>query len=361
LAQRSLVLLLGVLMLVASGCASIHRRTAAMYANRLGQSMVTEHFDVHWRAESRPAGMVNWVAKSAEQELARICAQLEVPNDRRYRILLFRDGDDLRSTVKAPGFVDSFSFGDALFLGSFDDATRIHEMVHTVAGAKIGDASTWFLGEGLANALLGSVHGWDVHGIARFYRQQKRLPPLVDMNGSPSVNAWMQTHGDLNTYDIAGSWVRFLIDTYGIAQTKRYYRGESPEAAFGVGLERLEAGWLAALDAYRPSPEMESQIALSGGASPTRLVFFEGESFGIEFGSEVHEKATAFRWRKDGVDIHGSSKPMLELHDAKPADTGAYVCEISYVPGPGAPVLHVSPPPFLLTIIPRAEFAVVKK
>jgi len=359
--QRSLVLLIGVLTLAASGCASVHRRTAEVIGNRLGQSMKTGHFDVHWRADSRPAGMVNWVAKSAEQELARICAQLEVPNDRRYRILLFKDAEDLHQTTKVPGFVDSFSFGDALFLASYDDATRTHEMVHTVAGAKIGDASSWFLGEGLANALLGSVHGWDVHGIAKYYRQQKRLPPLAEMNASPSVNAWMQAHGDLNTYDIAGSWMRFLIDTYGIARTKRYYRGEKPEAAFGVSLDRLEAGWLAALDAYQPSPEMESQIALSGGASPTRLVFFEGESFGVEMAPDVPGKATGYHWRKDGVDIPGGASPMLKLGPATAEDSGAYVCEVSYVPEPGVPTVHISPPPFLLTIIPRTEIPAAKK
>jgi hypothetical protein len=171
----------------------------------------------------------------------------------------------------------------------------------------------------------------------------------------------MQAHGDLNTYDIAGSWMRFLIDTYGIARTKRYYRGEKSEAAFGVSLDRLEAAWLAVLDAYRPAPEMESQIVSSGGASPTRLVFFEGESFGIEMAPDFSGKATAYRWRKDGADVPGGASPMLRLGPATAEDSGAYVCDISYVPEPGVPAQQVSPPPFLLTIIPRSEIPAAKK
>lgn len=363
-----------------------HRRWQQKIEQTLTASEHTAHLDVFYRPDSVAAMHGKRIAVAAEGELARICAQLEVANDVRYTLFLFDDGKDL---AEKTGVSDTGGFStyrtSCLIYG--DGPARIHEMVHLVAAAKIpGKARNMFPVEGLANALLDAVPNWDVHAIAKHYRATGRLPRLTEMTEATDFYAWLGKQGNLNVYDIAGSWMRFLLDTQGVAKTKRFYGGETAEKAFDASLEILEKSWHAALEAYEPPPEIAFRVAVSDGRSPERQTGVEGQPFvcNIDFRLQKPlEKTTGgdsflvnslttqfdeavgklpktdsvavnYRWMKDGKKIEHADGPRLALDHLTAADAGTYIAFVA-IQQRESELLPVAAQVILLTVVRKSE------
>lgn len=139
--------------------------------------------------------------------------------------------------------------------------TDNHEVVHLYTST-FGSPVALF-NEGIAvahqvNASSGDLvarwSGTAVHDLARTFRQTNRLIPLgqlIDTNAFRRVDANV-------TYPQAGSFMRWLIDTHGLARVKMLFARGSPldppassRAAFldvfGLTLEEAEQHWLAYL------------------------------------------------------------------------------------------------------------------
>lgn len=266
----------------------------------------TEHFDVRYRPGSRAGASVERAGAMAERDLARICSQLEVKNDARYSLFLFDDVAELSAVTKTTGNA-GFSANDASsatgassYIPYDNDQTRTHEMVHIVAHAKVGDAKTLFFAEGLANALLEYVHGVPVHAVAKYYRKAGKLPPLGEMTGAPDFYAWLGQHPGFDAYDVAASWMRFLIDTHGIAKVKQYYLGKPAKTALGADDAALEKAWIAALDKFDLRPEVEALLKVRDGQGETGIT---SATFAEKDGWEaIAPQGQSNTWsRKDGA------------------------------------------------------------
>ena len=228
----------------------------------------TEHLDVRYRPGSRAAASVERTGAVAERDLARICTQLEVKNDTRYTLYVFDDLPELAAVTKTTG-TGGFSTNDGSYIPYDNDQTRTHEMTHLVTHTKIGDTKSLFFNEGIANALLEFVHGVPVHAVAKYYKKAGKLPPLAEMTGAADFYAWLRAHPGLNAYDIAASWMKFLIDTHGIAKVKQYYTGKPAKTVFGADDAALEKSWLAALDKFELRPEVEALLTIRDGKGET--------------------------------------------------------------------------------------------
>jgi hypothetical protein len=388
----AVVLLLLIAML--GGCASVgERRREGSYLawqqklkTSLSSSVQTEHLDIFYRPGSKSAAHAKRIGTAAEEELAQICRRLEVPNDVRYTLFLFEDHEDLAKTTELPG-TGGFSWGKTSCLLYGDRPARIHEMVHIVAAEKIvGGQKNMFRVEGLANAVLDSFGGWDVHAVAKHYRDTGQMPPLREMTETTDFYGWLQKHSHLNTYDIAGSWMKFLLETQGVEKTKRYYGPESVREAFGVPLEDLEKDWLAALERYQPTEEIALQVGASNGRSPDRFTVVEGESFSgrIEFhlaqapqfnadgtvvlayggqfttrpltSPEPEVPTIKYGWLKNGVQLENAKSPSLALSNITSADAGTYVGLVAYKDGDTEPRV-IAAWVVMLTVIPRTELS----
>ncbi|MHC4491270.1 MAG: hypothetical protein ACYTDU_06570, partial [Planctomycetota bacterium] len=224
-------------------------------------SVETKHFRIHYRPGSRAGASVDRAAVMAERDLERICAQLELPVDGSFRLYLYDGVPELRAITGRTG-VGGYSAFDTSHVPFDNDQTRFHEMVHVVAYRmpKSGEeARGYFHFDGLANALLKFVDGVHVHAVATFYRRRKRLPALREMTGG-NFYAWLAKHPGFFGYDVAASWMRFLLDTYGVKKSKRYYTGTPAREAFGSPPGKLEAAWHKMLDGYGLRPEVETLL-----------------------------------------------------------------------------------------------------
>ncbi|MDJ0521480.1 MAG: hypothetical protein QNJ90_05335 [Planctomycetota bacterium] len=227
----------------------------------------TEHFEIRYRPGSRAGAAVERDGARAERDLARICRQLDVANDGRYRLFLYDDSAELGAINKLTG-VGAFAAGKDVHTPFGDDQTRAHEIAHVVTARlpKSGDEPrNMFFPDGISNALLEHVHGIPVHAVAKFYRMRKQLPPLAEMTGAKDFYAWLRKRPRFNGYDVAASWFRFLLDAYDVKSVKAYYTGTPPAEAFGQPLSVLEKAWHEHLDGFALRKEVELLLRKKAG------------------------------------------------------------------------------------------------
>jgi hypothetical protein len=140
--------------------------------------------------------------------------------------------------------------------------TDNHEVVHVYAGPW-GFPVALFV-EGLAVAhqmnppagdFVARWSGTPIHDLARQFRAQGRLVPIAMMAETIPFRAF---DGNVS-YPESGSFVRFLIDTQGIAEMRQLYGSMSNDAplaviraafqgVYGFSLDEAEARWQRFLD-----------------------------------------------------------------------------------------------------------------
>jgi len=125
--------------------------------------------------------------------------------------------------------------------------TDNHECVHTLVILQIGHPPALF-NEGIAVAhqtdpvrvvLTPRWNGTDLHALARNYDASGRLPALSALLRSSEFSA---VDAEI-TYPCAGSFVRWLIDTYGLVPLKRYISSATFDDAPATTENRFEAAY----------------------------------------------------------------------------------------------------------------------
>ena len=144
---------------------------------------------------------------------------------------------------------------------------HLHEIVHLVA-AQIGDPGPFFQ-EGLAVALSGSK--WRGQTLASV-----RLPATLRRQKISVVAARFERMDPETAYPIAGSFVAFLIKTYGVSRVAEFFRASgnsgSPRddvfrATFGQSLDQAGTAWKEgrAVRPGSPPPPPSCCASLRGG------------------------------------------------------------------------------------------------
>ncbi|MDQ3328219.1 MAG: hypothetical protein M3506_06830, partial [Chloroflexota bacterium] len=128
-----------------------------------------------------------------------------------------------------------------------------HELTHQIAAESIGAASSTMLSEGLAmyagqSYLLADRH-ISLDGFSRAALDDGRLIPITQLSDG-SVR-FMGRLPQRYPYDEAGSFVGYLIRTYGLPAFKRVYTSGDYTGVYGKGLAALEKEWRAYLRSPR--------------------------------------------------------------------------------------------------------------
>ncbi len=216
----------------------------------------TARFAIRFRPGSLAEASVDRVAALVEPELDRILHELGLKAfPHRIELFLYDDVAELQRVTGVPAA--GYSVPLASHVPHDNDQTRVHELVHVVAEkfTETGpETRNLFVAEGLANAVLRFVHGVHVDAVAAFHRQRGDLPDLGEILRLPDFYAWLARHPRVNAYDVAGSWMRFLLDRHGAAKVRAYYRGKPIAAAFDADLATLEKQWHAHLDTVKLRP-----------------------------------------------------------------------------------------------------------
>ena len=186
---------------------------------------------------------------------AWVSAELEITEPRRLEYFKYRDRAHLASITgrSTNGFAEP---GTLRFhtIWPIDN----HEGVHTLVLLHLGHPPALF-NEGVAVAhqtdpfagdLVARWSGQDIHDLARTFLRQRRIPALTALLRSPDFFS----HSDAITYPTAGSFVRWLLDRYGLGAFRALLAGASFDdpaettrqrfqTAYGMPLEDAWTAW----------------------------------------------------------------------------------------------------------------------
>ena len=196
-------------------------------------------------------------------------------------IFLYRDVADLQKTTGTSAV--AFSTG-TVSVHQAIDFDSVHELTHIFAlqFPRDEDAVTDnFTVEGLATILAKSDEQVPIHSWAAVYQSKSRIPSLVELRRSWPEGVLTGVH----PYHVAGSFVGYLIEEFGIEKVKRWYvHSTEAHMEFGKTFRRLERDWLKWLEQQPVQPEHRDQVLAKLGwiapelESANVVKLFDGES-----------------------------------------------------------------------------------
>lgn len=216
-----------------------------------GQTESRGRYTLHYPADSLPARELDAVLAMVDAAVTQIEGPLGIHLDSTFDVYVAGSlftGDDIALRGR------SFSSQRRLFFlwdGTGDEADRqyiiTHEATHTFTWNAIAQPATVMLHEGVA--VFTGMPNYENAGYINLddfcavFHRAGRLP-------LPTGTMDFQGHiYDLTTYYSAGSFVRYLINTYGAEKFTQLYASGSYAAVYGESLRALQEAWLAQLDA----------------------------------------------------------------------------------------------------------------
>lgn len=155
------------------------------------------------------------------------------------------DGSYRISKALIPGYRGNRGFMEMPLRGvRNNDGALLHEIVHIYA-----PNDNRFLAEGLAVYLhqkLAGNRAFPNFGRTLDAEARERLPELESLdrlNGVRTPTPLGTVLREQSAYILAGSFVGFLIETYGLPEFRKLYETGAYEVVYGKSLEALEKEW----------------------------------------------------------------------------------------------------------------------
>lgn len=212
----------------------------------LGGHRQTAHFDIYYDRSTISAWNIDLIARDHEYQLDRVISYLDVPApSTRIASYIYGNADQKKrlmgaryTSIERPG-ADEMHLNNA----SFPHPVLRHELVHVMSAAfgnRLFGGSYWIgFHEGLAEAVDWQDAPMNPHEWSRAMRELRlapRLENLLSMTGFWSA-------ASSRSYTLCGSFVRFLIDRYGLAAFKQAFPDGAVEASYGRTPAELIAEW----------------------------------------------------------------------------------------------------------------------
>lgn len=212
----------------------------------LGGHRQTAHFDIYYDMNTISAWNMDLIAREHEYQLDRVITYLDVPApSSRIASYIYGNADQKKrlmgaryTSIERPG-ADEMHLNNA----SFPHPVLKHELVHVMSAA-FGNAlfgGSYWIGfhEGLAEAVDWQDDPMNPHEWSRAMRELGLAPPVKDLLSMTGF--W--TAASSRSYTLCGSFVRFLIDRYGLPAFKQAFPDGAVEASYGRTTAELIAEW----------------------------------------------------------------------------------------------------------------------
>ncbi len=218
----------------------------AALRSELDGVLLTEHFELRYRAGGQAALHVDAIAEEAEWQLHRLAEAWDHEHPVRIRLNIYDNFGELRRISGGSSARAGLNWVDLRWWDAFDD-TLAHELVHAIHW------SAWPnpLIVGSRFHLEGTAVAWaeDLTVLPEAHREtagalaSDKLPPLAALL-SPTGFVDLP---ERIAYDASGSAIGFVVQRYGWEALFTWQRTLSTEAATGKTVAALDAEWRAFL------------------------------------------------------------------------------------------------------------------
>jgi hypothetical protein len=217
------------------------RPTRGDIAQALGGYRETEHFEIFYAQELEDE--IDQFADDCEFRYSQLSDYLQTENSRKVRAYLYASPEQKKRLIGAGNtFVeDPFGYGFHIHSQDFPHPVLKHELAHVLTA----DWSPWKVSlnvgvhEGIAVAADWDEGRLTPHQWAKAMRQLKVAPPLSSVMG---IGFWR--HAGSRSYLLAGSFIRFLVDIYGLDKLKDGFPLGNLSKSYAKDLSVLEAEWI---------------------------------------------------------------------------------------------------------------------
>ncbi len=227
-------------------------------AQALGGYRETEHFEIFYARELE--NDIDLFADDCEFRYAQLSDYLQTKSSKKVRAYLYASPEQKKKLIGAGNTYveDPFGHGFHLHSAGFPHPVLKHELAHVLTA----DWSPWKVSlnvgvhEGIAVAADWDEGRLTVHQWAKAMRQLKVAPPLSNVMG---IGFWR--HASSRSYLLAGSFIRFLVDTYGLDKLKQAFPLGNLSKSYAKDLNVLETEWIKFLSNEVPLQETDIAYA----------------------------------------------------------------------------------------------------
>ena len=224
------------------------RPTRGYIENALGGLHETEHFNIFYEKGSKIEREIEQIARDHEFRYAQLIDYLRTQPTRKVNAYIYTSPEQKKRLIGAGHTLveDPFGYGYHVNYEPFPHPIIKHELVHALTtdwhpflkvSLKLG------LHEGIAVAADWNEGKLTPHQWSKAMRELGVAPTIEQIMG---LGFWAKASS--RSYLLAGSFVRYVVDTYGIAAFKRAFPVGNFSAAYGKSLSELSSEWETFLD-----------------------------------------------------------------------------------------------------------------
>ena len=210
----------------------------------LGKTYKTENFIIYYSDKNIDDDKIMIIAKQHEFYFKKICKQLQISDRDKIESFIYPDAETKYSLIGAKYTIVSKPWLKQIHLNedTYEQVLK-HELVHVIAGEfgipvlKIGRSAA--LIEGLAMAI---EWDWGYRTLHQYSAGIVELLPQIKLENILSTTNFISTSPSIS-YVLSGSFIKYIIETYGVQKIKELYSSANWEKATGKDQETLIEDW----------------------------------------------------------------------------------------------------------------------
>ena len=236
------------------------RPTRGYIENKLGGLEETAHFKIYYEKGSKVEKEIEWIAQDHEFRYAQLVRYFQIEPTKKVQSYIYTSSEQKKRLVGARGtsVEDPLGYGFHINYEDFPHPVMKHELAHVLTAdwhpilkvsLKIG------MHEGIAVAADWDEGKLTAHQWSRAMQQLEIAPMMNEIMG---LGFWGQSSSQ--SYTLAGSFVRFLIEKYGVEKARHVFPTGNFKKVYSKSLAELEREWQGFLETV---PLTEADLAIA--------------------------------------------------------------------------------------------------
>lgn len=301
--------------------------------NNLGKVLSTKHFDIYYSEKIESENSIELLGLRHEYYYEQVKDELYLNTENKITSFVFSDSYHKRKLFGAGNADVAKPWLKQIYLNypSYNLSLK-HELVHVLAAEfgttpfLISDNYNAAMLEGLAMAIENDYDGYSVHYMAKTAYEANYRFPISNLFKSLSFFSQFSSI----SYIYSGSFIKYLIENYGIEKIKSFYSDMDCEKYFGKSINELEEDFIKFLKNYEIDFN-NNKAQLYFGGQPifkktcARTTAFETKTAWKFFNEKKYSTAKVlfekvYRYSGSYSSLHGLVNSMIKLNDSPEAE-----------------------------------------